>query len=67
MPIANCLVTKKRYQEAKSSDSLIELWASESGKSSKHMTVNIIKSSEQQGTHPIVRGTKSLGGDRRLQ
>lgn len=49
MPIANCLVTKKSYHEAKSSETLIELWATESGKSSEHMTVNIIENSEQQG------------------
>jgi hypothetical protein len=49
MPIANCLVKKGCYQKVSSSDSLIDLWAAESGLSSQQMTVNITQSSEQRG------------------
>ncbi len=49
MPIANCLVAKKRYHAGKSSESLVELWATKSGMSSEHMTINIIESKGQQG------------------
>lgn len=46
MPIANCIVTPDCQQ---SSGNLVELWASESGNSSDHMTVNIITSNQQLG------------------
>lgn len=49
MPIANCIVKRRNFQEAMSSETLIELWATASGKSSEHMTVNILESSNQQG------------------
>jgi hypothetical protein len=49
MPIANCLVQKGCYKKVSSDESLIELWASESGISSEQMTVNISQSSEQRG------------------
>ncbi len=49
MPIANCVVKRRNFQEAMRSENLIELWATASGKSSEHMTVNIIESSNQQG------------------
>ena len=48
MPIANCFVAKRRYQDAKGSQPLVDLWALESGKTSEHMTVNIIACTEQQ-------------------
>lgn len=49
MPIANCLVHKGCYQKVSSTESLIELWAAESGMSSEHMTVNITQYAEQRG------------------
>ncbi len=49
MPVANCLVQKGCYQKVRSSESLIELWAAESGLSSEHMTVNITQCLEQRG------------------
>jgi hypothetical protein len=49
MPVANCLVQKGCYQKVSNSESLIELWAAESGLSSDHMTVNLSACSEQRG------------------
>jgi len=46
MPIANCIITSE-CQESKYN--LIDCWASESGQSSEHMTVNIITSTQQLG------------------
>ena len=46
MPIVNCVITQECVPR---SGNLIELWASESGMSPEHMTVNIITSSEQLG------------------
>ena len=46
MPIANCVIAQECVQ---SSGNLIELWATESGMSSEHMTINIITSREQLG------------------
>jgi hypothetical protein len=50
MPVANCLVQKGCYKKVSSSESLIELWAAESGLSSDHMTVNLSPCSEQRGS-----------------
>jgi hypothetical protein len=46
MPIANCIITAEC---SKRSGNLIELWSKASGISSKHMTINIVTSSEQLG------------------
>lgn len=52
MPIANCIVTSDCRQ---SPGSLVELWASESGKSAEHMTVNIVTSDRQYGNqYPVM-------------
>jgi len=49
MPIANCIITSESQKNADNSNNLIELWAKESGKSSEHMTINIITSYKQFG------------------
>jgi len=54
MPIANCIVTKDCQPD---SSNLIELWASESGQSSEHMTVNIISSTQQFGNRYAIMAT----------
>ena len=46
MPIANCTIT---LENSGCSESLIELWANESGISSEHMTINIVAASGQVG------------------
>ncbi|CAH1386597.1 conserved hypothetical protein [Candidatus Nitrotoga sp. M5] len=57
MPIANCLITQECSQ---GSGNLIELWANESGISSKHMTINIVSSSEQLGNKYKIMANLSL-------
>lgn len=57
MPIANCIVTSECQ---KSEDDLIELWASESGQSPDHMTVNILTSTDQLGNKYSVMATLFL-------
>ena len=49
MPIANCIITPKCQKGSDVSGNLIDLWASESKKSSEKMTINILTSSEQLG------------------
>lgn len=46
MPIANCIIASDVKQGL---SNLVELWANESGKSSEHMTINIISSTRQFG------------------
>lgn len=46
MPIANCIISSECRE---SEYSFIDCWASESGQSPEHMTVNIIKSTQQFG------------------
>ena len=60
MPIANCVVIRRNFQEVMSSETLIELWAAASGTSSEHMTVNIIESSNQQGNTYDIMATLYL-------
>lgn len=49
MPIANCMVISNCYERALHSSDLVALWATESGKSPEHMTINILKCAEQRG------------------
>ena len=49
MPIANCIVSPRCYENAARSADLIQIWAHESGKSPDAMTVNIVLSTEQFG------------------
>ncbi|SFG11376.1 hypothetical protein [Neptunomonas qingdaonensis] len=51
MPIANCFVTSNSQQ---GTTNLVELWAEESGKSSEHMTINIMYSQQQIGNQYAV-------------
>jgi hypothetical protein len=46
MPIANCTIAS---ENSSCSEDLIELWASESGISPEHMTINIVAGSGQVG------------------
>ena len=57
MPIANCVITQECVPN---SGNLIQLWASESGISPEHMTVNIITSSEQLGSKYKIMANLSL-------
>lgn len=51
MPIANCLINPECNSGP---DDLVQLWAEASGKSAKHMTVNIQQVSGQFGHHYAV-------------
>lgn len=57
MPIANCIVTSDCEE---STSNLIELWASESGQSSEHMTINLMVSNRQLGNKYAVMATLFL-------
>lgn len=57
MPIADCVITSECKE---GSGSLIELWAEESGKSDKYMTINIITSSVQLGKRYKIMANLSL-------
>jgi len=46
MSIANCIITADCHE---SEYSVIDCWASESGQSPEHMTVNVITSTQQFG------------------
>ncbi len=54
MPIANCIVTP--HCQPGSGD-LVERWASESGQSPEHMTVNIMTAVQQYGKEYHVMAT----------
>lgn len=57
MPIANCIVTP----ECQASEyKLIDCWASESGQSPEHMTVNITTSTNQFGNKYAAMATLFL-------
>ena len=52
MPIANCFVISGCQP---GSSNLVELWASESGQSPEHMTVNIVEGTKQLGNiYPVM-------------
>lgn len=57
MPIANCVITPECLQD---SESLIELWSSESGISAEHMTINLISSSKQIGKNYKIMASLAL-------
>ena len=57
MPIANCIITSDCNNSSGDSNELIKLWASESKKSSKDMTINITTSDEQHGKRYTVMAT----------
>ncbi len=60
MPVANCIITPACQERSASSGNLIELWANESNKSSEHMTINIVVSSEQLGNKYSVMANLQL-------
>ena len=51
MPIANCFVAQGYQIDSRN---IVEIWAIESSKPAKHMTVNIISSSQQLGNQYAV-------------
>lgn len=51
MPIANCIVSDGCPS---GNGNVLELWASESGYSSEHMTINILSAKEQVGRQYLV-------------
>lgn len=57
MPIANCIVFPDC---AAAENDLIALWATESGQSAQHMTINIVTGSAQFGNRYPVMATLSL-------
>tara|TARA_R110002049_G_scaffold161450_13_gene327029 strand:+ start:1909 stop:2238 length:330 start_codon:yes stop_codon:yes gene_type:complete len=57
MPIANCTITP---EISGCSEELIALWASESGISSEHMTINIVTTSGQVGSKYAAMATLLL-------
>jgi len=57
MPIANCIVTPQcKIVE----HSIVDLWASQSGQSPEHMSVNITTSTHQYGNRYAVMATLVL-------
>ena len=57
MPIANCIISSDCPPV---SDKLVDIWASESGVSSEHMTVNLLANSGQLGKKYKIMATLFL-------